>query len=302
MNAQTLRRLALLLAGLVLVWLGVGLWRRIGRDTDRGIRLTRFDPKAVDQALLAGPTDTLRFAKTAGGWTVNGHPASTATVSDLLNALADTAAQSELVAQSAASLPQLGLDSAGARRLAVLGSGKTLAELLVGKPGDVYGTVLVRKVGEARVYALKGQLGSLVGRPQDDWRDRVIAQVPAESVLAINVQRGKRTYSLKRDGKVWRLGSAPADTAAVARLLLQFRDLDAAGFPTEAQADSARFAPATRAVQLSGAGGRTLVDLRMDSVANTFWVRRAGDSITYRIDAWTADQLAPADSLLRKKR
>ena len=301
MNAATLKRLAVLLAGLVVIWLGVWLWRAAHRDADRSLRLTRFDPKTADEVTIARPADTLRFRRKAGAWSVNGHAADGSMVNELLGALSDTSARSELVAETTASHRRLGLDSATARRVSVLRAGATVTQLLVGKPGDVYGTSLVRKPGDVRSYDLEGQLANLVARPQDDWRDKLIVRVPAESVAAITVRRGTRSYGLKREGKAWRLGGAPADSAAVARLLVQLRDLEAAGFPSGAQAESTRFVPG-RAVQVSDSAGRTLADLRMDSLADAVWVRRAGDSVTYRIDAWTADQLAPADSVLRARK
>jgi len=298
-NAETLKRLAVLLAALVVVWLGVGLWRRAHRDTERRFTLARFDPKAADRLVVARPTDTLHFEKLADGWTVNGHRTGAGMVDEMLAALADTTAPSELVAENASSLAQLGLDST-ARRVTVSGKGTRLLELLVGRNGDVYGTVFVRKPGDVRAYSLKSSLGGMMTRSVNDWRDKVIASIAPDSVASVRVQRGARAYTLAREGKAWRLGGAPADTGAVTRLLEQYRELDGVGFPTAAQADSLRFDRPARVVRITGTGGQSLLDLAMDSAKSTFWARRAGDSIVYRIDPWTVAQLAPADTALKE--
>jgi hypothetical protein len=86
----------------------------------------------------------------------------------------------------------------------------------------------------------------------------------------------------------------------VASLLNRFSDLEAAGFATPAQADSASFAHPARTVRLLAKGDRPLLALSMDSTAGGFWVRRAGDADTYRLDSWTVNDLTPADSTLRK--
>ncbi len=299
MNAQTLKRLAVALVALIVVWLGISLLRRAGRDREGRLALPRFDPKTVDQALIVRGADTLRFVRRADGWAVNGHRANATAVGDMLSALADTAAQSELVAENASSHQRLGLDSATARRVTISQGGKTVLRLLLGSQS--YGSLYVRKPGDNAAYLFRGSLTEVAGRQPDDWRDKTIARVEPESVTAVAVQRGKRAYSLKREVRRWSLGSTAADSAAVARLLGQFQDLQAAGFPTEAQAESARFNRPARVVQLAASGGKPLLVLRMDSTAGGFWVRRDGDSTTYRLDAWTVGQLAPADSTLRKR-
>lgn len=301
MNARMLKRLAGALVVLVVVWLGLGLVRRSRRDTLGRLALPRFDPATVDQALIAKGADTLRFVRQGGLWSVNGHPANAALVGEMLSALADSAASSELISENASSHQQLGLDSAQAQRVSALRGGKKVTQLLVGDRAGTYGAVYVREPGENAAYQLKGALADLVGRTPDDWRDKLIAKVAPDSVAAVEVQRGRRGYTLTRADRGWRLGSGAADSAAVASLLNRFSDLEAAGFATPAQADSASFAHPARTVRLLAKGDRPLLALSMDSTAGGFWVRRAGDADTYRLDSWTVNDLTPADSTLRKQ-
>jgi hypothetical protein len=65
---------------------------------------------------------------------------------------------------------------------------------------------------------------------------------------------------------------------------------------------AARRARTSREVTLQAKGGRPRLVLLMDSTAAGYWTRPAGDSTTYRLENWTVDQLAPADSTLRPRK
>ncbi len=303
MNPRTLKRLAVALVVLVVAWAGLGLARHVGRDRAGRIALATFDPGVADGALIVHGADTLRFVRHGAGWEVNGHPANEGFVTGMLHGLGDTAAPSELIAENPSSLRQMGLDSGQAWSVTALLGDRRLAALLVGHRGEaVYGSVYVRRPDASAAYLLtQSQLADVTDRQPDDWRDKTIAQVPPESVWTVAVRRGVRAYTLARGAAGWTLGRAAADSAAVASLLGQYHDLEAAGFATPAQADSARGARTSRQVTLAAKGGKPLLTLEMDSTPAGFWARRGGDSVIYRLDTWTVNQLAPADSTLRAK-
>jgi Domain of unknown function (DUF4340) len=302
MNPRTLKRLAVVLGILVVAWVGLGLAQRLGRDREGRIRLASFDPGYADGALVVHHADTLRFVRRGAAWLVNGHAANAGFVTDMLRGLADTTAPSELVSERASSLPQLGLDSASAWSVTALLGRRVLGTLLLGTRGTTYSSVYARRPGATTAYLLtQGQLAGITDRLPDDWRDKTIAKVAPESVAVVQVRRGARGYTLTRGAAGWKLGQARADSTAVAALLSQFRDLEAAGFASPAQADSARGEATTRQVTLEAKGGRPLLVLEMDSTIAGYWTRRQGDSTTWRLDGWTADQLTPADSILRPK-
>jgi hypothetical protein len=77
--------------------------------------------------------------------------------------------------------------------------------------------------------------------------------------------------------------------------------VEAAGFATAAQADSASFARPDRRAALLRTDGTPLLALAFDSTASGFWVRTEGDSTVYRMDGWAVDRLTPADSTLKGK-
>jgi hypothetical protein len=302
MSSEQLRRIAIALGVILVVWVGLRVVRGIARDEGESLPAPSVDRAAVDAIVLARPEDTIRFAKQGSGWTVNGFPAAPTAVTDLMNAVADTAAASELVAESPSTHERLGVDSAHARQVTLLSGEKPLYTLVIGKRGPNWESAYVRKPQGSNVYQIKGRLVELAERRVDDWRDKNIVQVPADSLGAIEVARGARSFTLTRADSVrWTLaGGGATDSSRVQSLLSQFSRLEASGFASSAQADSADFAKPDRLIKLLARGGRPLATLFLDSTSGGFWVRRDSLPTIYRIDSWVADQLTPTDSSLRK--
>lgn len=301
MNPAHLKLIALGVGALVLIWAASAL---LPSGTDRAETDFLLPPvvaDSVDTVSVTAPAETLVVARAAaGGWTVNGFPASSTAVEQLFSALQD-AVHPALVARSATSFARLGVDTASARRLTVSGHGRTQLALLVSERGPDGGGAYVRLATDSAVYAWPLALASAARRRLDDWRDRVIATVVPDSVRRVTVERGARRYTVERRDSGWTFtGGAVADSAAVARLLDRFRTLNAGGFPTAAQLDSAFRGRPERRVALFGPGDTALLTLDFDSTAGGFWARRAVGGTVYRIYSWEADQLTPADSTLRR--
>ena len=305
MTPKQLVRLAIVLGALLLLWGAASLARRGSRGPSESDRFA-IPPVARDSAdsvIITRPADTTRLVRRdSATWTVNGHPAAQSAIQELLSALADTARRTELVAGRPASHSALGVDSAKGARVRIVRGDSTVADLVQGNRGPSLDGGYFRAAGDSAVYLVGGNLAQVLERSQDEWRDRRIAGVAADSVARIEVSRGKRSYEVRRDGAGWVLQSGPADSAAIAALLADYGQVEAAGFATKAQADSARFARPDRRAVLLRADGTPLVTLAFDSTANGFWVKTGEDSTVYRVDTWFADRLAPADSTLRAAR
>jgi len=84
-----------------------------------------------------------------------------------------------------------------------------------------------------------------------------------------------------------------------AELAGAFRDVQATGFASPAEAGSANFARPDRAVTLARKDGTPIVKLLFDSTKAGFWVRTDTGQTVYRVEDYTADQLAPAESAVR---
>src|SRR5262249_42731849 len=90
------------------------------------------------------------------------------------------------------------------------------------------------------------------------------------------------------------------DSAAVANTVAAYRTVDATGFASAAQTDSARFSPPDRRARLLRKDGTALLTLLFDSTKAGYWVKPDTATTVYKMDEWNADRLAPADSMLRK--
>jgi hypothetical protein len=306
MTPKQLARLAMVLGALLLLWGAASLARRGARGLSASDRFTipTVARDSADSVIITRAADTTRLVRRdSATWTVNGHPASGAAVAELFAALADTARQTELVAGRPASHAALGVDSAKGAVVRIVRGDSTLADLVQGNRGTGLDGGYFRRAGDSAVYLVGGNLAEVLEKSSDEWRERRIANVAADSVARIEVSRGKRAYSVRREGAGWKLvPGGSADSAAVAALLGAYAPVEAAGFAARAQADSARFARPDRRVALLRADGSALTSLAFDSTANGFWVRAGGDSTVYRVDTWSADRLVPADSTLRAGR
>ncbi|MFL5494425.1 MAG: DUF4340 domain-containing protein [Gemmatimonadales bacterium] len=302
MSPRQLARIAIAFGVLLLLWGAAALARRresIPPAADR-FTLPHVARNAVDSVHIDRPGDTTVLVRRDTVWRANGHPSSAQAVSDFFAALADTAPASELVAERRASQPGLGVDSVGGTRVRIFGKGRTLADFVAGHRTPDLGGIYLRRSGQEVSYLVRGGLAAALDRSGSEWRDRRIAGVPAESIAAVEVSRGARHYALRRSAGRW--GLAPggaADSGAVASLLGRYRTIEAAGFASPAQADSARFERPDRRVRLLREDGTPLLALQFDSTGTGFWVRPDTAKTVYKLEAWTADQLTPADSTLR---
>ena len=310
MSAHHLKLIAVGLAVVLLLWGGSALFSR-GSDTVTGsLALPALTAAQVDTITVVKRADSIVLAKqSATAWSVNGHRAALDQVTELLHALRDTIPP-ELVAEDTSSFGRLNVDSAGGRWLGIRGDGKPLARLIVGARGSEYSSAYVRLPGDRHVYLWRGRLAQLMDHGVDDWRDKKIAALDPDSIAALDVERGKDRYTLRRAGQGWTLNGAVADSVAVRRYLERLRTITALGFATPAQLDSTRTARPTRRLvvrRAAGAAGAVLLSLTFDSTATGVVVRHVagvgGEAATaYRMNPWDVDGLTPtSQSLLPAK-
>ena len=303
MSARNVLRLAIALILLLAIWGAVALGSRKAGDREQRFQLPRIVTKDVDSISVAGAHDTIILARDGGtAWQVNGHRADARNIEELLNSLGDTTASGDLVAENPASYAEVGMDSGSGRRVRVVAKGKTVAELVVGKPGQVYGTGYVRSASEPGVYLARSALPRLASLPLDEWRDQRIGGVVKDSIAKVEVQRGTRHYTLAQQGGRWVLQpGGVTDSLAVANFLTDLGDIRGSGFATPAEADSLRFSSPKRRLSVLGRDGRPRLQLAFDSTKAGLWARADTGSTVWRLDQWSGDRLTPADSTLKAR-
>lgn len=303
MSAKQLARLALIFGALLLLWGGAAMARHRDKTTPNSdaFRIPKLTRSTVDSILLVRLADTTVLTRTdTTHWAVNGHPAASQAIADLFAAFADTAPGSELIAERKTSHGTLGVDSAGGTRVLVKGSGRTMLDLIAGHRSSDFSGGYVRRPDQEATYELRGRLVEWLTRPSDEWRDHRIAGVPGDSVATIEIARGARRFTLRHAGTKWELSpGGPADSSAVENLLMAYRTIDASGFATAHESDSARFSPPDRRTRLLRKDGTALLTLLFDSTKAGFWVKPDSGTTVYKMDSWNGDRLAPADSTLR---
>jgi hypothetical protein len=303
MSGRQLARLAAVFVGLIALWGAAALWRRASAagPSRNALHLPRIDRAKVDGVVLTKGSDTTRLARKDSSWTVNGRPASATAVSDLLGALSDTTVTGELVAERRGSQPGLGTDSASGTRVRVESGGHTVADLTVGKQSPDFSGGYLRLTDQEPTWQVQSRLVELVTKPADDWRDRRIAGVASDQVGSIELWHGARRTTVARSGAgAWTLSpGGAADSSRVNDLLAAYREVNATGFASAAQADSARFSPADRRARVLGKDGKPRLTLLFDSTAAGWWVKPDTGTTVYRMESYGADRLVPADSALR---
>ncbi len=299
MSSKVLLRIALSLAVAVLLWLGLTSLRGRQRDDAGHLALPTLSVAGVGRIELAGATDTATITRQGAGWRVNGMPASSRAVEEFFGAARDSTVESEVTAQSVASHNRLGVDSTTRKRLTIRDSaGTVILDLVIGNRGPEFNGFYVRRVGDLEVYLLRGQFAELLARGPNEWRDRQVAALKPEAIAKIEVQLGRGGWSLTRSGSAWLVGHVAADSTRVARLLAQFGDVRAAGFPDRGELDSIDFSAPERTVTVSDAAGHALLGLVLDSTAaGAFWARSI-DGAVYRLDGRTTALVTPAESAL----
>ncbi|MCD4824740.1 MAG: DUF4340 domain-containing protein [Phycisphaerae bacterium] len=108
--------------------------------------------------------------------------------------------------------------------------------LLVGKQAPQVGgdkvETYVRPEGSSLAYLVTADLGSLLGRSADDYRDRTVITLPAADIREIRVA-GKQSYTLEKSGKIWKITSPVAariKTDAAVKLLDNLTRLEVVRF------------------------------------------------------------------------
>ena len=300
MNPRQLKWAAAAMVVAVILW--VVSERTAEQPDDRDMRRVLPEQvEGVDRIVFASPEDTVELRRTATAWTVNGLEIDNVRLNTLFTALLDSTG-SEVVATSAAVHARMGVD--GSRTTFTLYRGdEVVATVLFGNSGADESSIYARNEGNDLVYRYDGLLTQLVALGVNDWRSRVLMNVPVEAIARVAVDRAGISYALTRQDGSWVLSSgAAADTAKVAMMLSRFQPLEARRIASDEHRDAADFSTPERRITLFDAAGVVLAALVYDSLGGSgagFAVRARGDETVYQVPWRTLDQIMPPEEELR---
>src|SRR3989449_7799034 len=196
------------------LWGGSELLSRGSDSVTGSLALPALSVEDVDTISVVKGTDSIVIVKQSPtAWIVNGHRAALDAVGELFQVLADSA-RLELVAQAPSSFARLGVDSATGRWLRVARAGKPPLELIIGTHASGFQSAYLRRPGDAHVYLRRGRLGAVLDRTVDGWRDKRIATLARDSIVALDVVRGKDRYVVRRAGARWTMNGQVTDSVA----------------------------------------------------------------------------------------
>ncbi len=310
MNPRQLKWIAILLGAAVALWLLPRLFRddRRAGTVSAGAGFTFEVPDSVTRidVIQGEPGDTIRLARGRSGWTVDGHPADSGKVSDLLGLIGDLRSDI-LVARNPANHPSMGVSTDSARSIEVYTASGGPMTFLLGHRDLHAGGYFVRRPGADPVYRLEGPAGGYLGRAVEGWRDRTIASVDTAMAREILIRRPSGEVVLRRTEAGWRVGGEIVpDTSAVEDLLRQLPHLTASGFPTDEEAAATDFetpdAELDVFVESEGdvTGRQLMIALHFvqDEEQGDWLVRPADSPEVYRLAPYTARRLLPQRSTL----
>lgn len=138
-------------------------------------------------------------------------------------------------------------------------SGKIMADIYIGKSGDIY-SVYVRREGENEVYLASSQLGG--GIPADllSWRDKKIWSNQPDMIVGVAISKDKESYKLaKAENGEWNLAepkNALLGTAKVSKLLNSLTTAEAAMFASEEDTSDKGFGKPKATIEIMATDGR----------------------------------------------
>ncbi len=301
MSWKQLRWVLGLLGGLLAAWLVTGALDRNRGDTGGiDISAATAEPLTLIRVLGPDPADSVRV-EWNDGWLVNGFPADSDLVSQAVAALV-TAPRGVLVARNPSNHARMGLADENGRRLVLGPPDNPDLVLLLGETGSA--GRFVRIPGQDEVYSVPPEALEAADRDATGWRDRVIAEIDTSTIGSIVVKRRDSEVRLVR-GAQWMVDGAPADSAAVDRVLVALTQVLASGFPPDSAVLAADFDRPDAVLDVYAAGRvsaatkplLSLLFLELES--GSFMVRRGDRPLAFGLAQWSGARLLPsAETLL----
>lgn len=266
----------------------------------QSVSFSDVDLSTIDGITLVFAQDKqIQLEKRDGTWFVDDLPADGAKVQSLLDAAASSTVDSR-VSSNAQYHERFEVADKGVR-MTLLAQESVKKELVFGKAagGD---SVYVRVPDQTDVFVMSGFPRYSLTEEMDQWRDRSLANVPADRIRMVGYAENQIQWELKQTGESWtvgtnRIAAVAVDTAKTETYLASIVGLRAIAFPTAdeitaTQKNRATFATVTLEFGTPDAFERKETwSVYQSSPADRLLVIRASDSVGLFVDTQTFDQV-----------
>lgn len=224
------KKLLIILAGLVLVWLVV---RFLGGNKNRSFDpvLAQLDSNQITTILLypaEGNKDEIKLTRTGPQWMATSGQITTPVVENSVKGILDYLSYLEadrIVSKNEQKWTDYEVDEEKGTRVKVMAGDRVLIELIIGRFAfdqmSRSATSFVRLVGKPDVYALDGFVSMTFNRSFDSFRDKSILRLDNDQVVSLEFSAGNITkHVLQKNAGNWVLDSQQKmDSATVANYL-----------------------------------------------------------------------------------
>jgi hypothetical protein len=299
----------LLIAVVVLVGLGAAVFATLRSHDTSEVAQTAAPtlPKLKKEDITAveiGKPDktTIALAKQADGWALTAPVAAKAdqsAVDSVLEKLSELEV-SGVAASRKENHKLLQVDADKGIHVKAKGAGdKVLLDLWIGESKT--GGTMVRAEGKDEVLAVKGAIRYAFDKEVKLFRDRVVTDLESKDVTAVSIDSAKGKFKFEKPADKWLQpkGEKAIDKFAEAKvtsLVSSAARLRAADFAEPGEDDHAMGfdAPSSTIVLTSKDGKQTTLVLgREHGNGREYYLRVAGNPVTYRISKFTAERFMP---------
>ena len=164
------------------------------------------DTTEVDGFTISNQNGAIELKRSGGTWRIADpidYPAEGRYVNDLMNKLGSMTIEN-LVTTDSDKDSTYGLDTAGVE-VTVTAGGNEIAQFVVGKTAENYRHTYCRKVGDDRIYRVKGTFTGQLKRKQKDWRDKKILEVDKETISRVDFEYPNESFSMVKVDTSWTL-------------------------------------------------------------------------------------------------
>ncbi|MCX6641412.1 MAG: DUF4340 domain-containing protein [bacterium] len=205
------------LFGALVLLLVIYLIVNSARDvTQKSVAFIKADTTKIDGFAIRNQTGAFKLKKSSDQWRVVepvDYPADPRFTADLISKIASVEMES-VVSEDTSKYSQFQVGDSGAE-LTVFQGSKTVAHLIVGKPTDTRSHTYVRKVGDQKIYLVKGIFTGQLSRQVRDWRDKNVINLEREAVSRLDFTTPKGSFSLVRvDSTRWNILNGELESPA----------------------------------------------------------------------------------------